>query len=142
MARRSPKADAALIILLIVVGIPLVLVGKIVESIGGEGAGILLVTLLGTVIWYQRDKKKKRLEYLRAKYVDEDTVRKILDGYLWQGQSEEQLRDSIGTPVAVDRKVLRTKTKEIWKYQQQGANRFGLRVTVEDGYVVGWDKKT
>ncbi|PKN66998.1 MAG: DUF2845 domain-containing protein, partial [Deltaproteobacteria bacterium HGW-Deltaproteobacteria-10] len=37
--------------------------------------------------------------------------------------------------------VLKTKTKKTWKYHQQGTNRFGLRVTVENGYVVGWDKK-
>ena len=141
MAKRSSKIDTALIGLVIVVGIPVFLIGKIVESIGGTGAIILLIAIVGVVIWYQQDKKKKRLEYLRAKYGDESIVQKILDGYVWQGQSEEQLKDSMGFPIAVDRSVLKTKTKEVWKYDKQGTNRFGLRVTVENGYVVGWDKK-
>jgi hypothetical protein len=59
----------------------------------------------------------------------------------WQGQTQEQLLDSLGRPADTDTKVLKTKTKEIWKYNRVGKNRFGLRVTVENGVVVGWDKK-
>lgn len=59
----------------------------------------------------------------------------------WQGQSAEQLKDSLGAPVDVDEKVFKSKTKQIWKYHQTGMNRFGLRITVENEFVVRWDEK-
>jgi hypothetical protein len=31
--------------------------------------------------------------------------------------------------------------KEIWKYNHSGGNRYGLRITIENGEVIGWDKK-
>lgn len=141
MAKRTSKADAALISLVIVVGLPIFLVSKLVESVGWVMPIIVVVAIIGFAIWYQQDKKKKRLEYLRSKYHNEEIVQKIVGGFIWQGQSEEQLKDSMGDPVAIDRTALKTKTKETWKYHQQGVNRFGLRVKVENGYVVGWDKK-
>jgi len=81
------------------------------------------------------------LSYLRDKYQDEGIVQNIYVGYFWQGQTAEQLKDSLGPPAAVDNKLLKTKTREVWKYQPTGRNRYALRVTVEDGYVTGWDKK-
>ena len=83
----------------------------------------------------------KRIAYLRRKYSEEDIVQKILQGYFWSGQTAEQLYDSLGPPVDVDSKMLKTKTKEVWKYRHQGANRYGLRITVENGCVAGWDNK-
>jgi hypothetical protein len=68
-------------------------------------------------------------------------VQKIFNGYFWQGQTEAQLMDSLGPPVAIDNKLLKTKVREVWKYRQQGVNRFALRITVEDGYVSSWDQK-
>ncbi len=153
MSRRNSKADAALFMVAIVVGIPLFLIGKVVEAIGGPGAIILLIAIVGVVIWYRQNKKKKqqehekerkkeRLEYLWARYGDESVIQKILEGSVWQGQSREQLEDSMGSPVGIDQNVLKTKTNEIWKYHERGENRFGLRVILEDGYVIGWDKKS
>ena len=141
MAKRTSKADAALISLVVVVGLPIFLVSKLVESVGWVMPIIVVAAIIGFAIWYQQGKKKKRLEYLRSKYHNEEIVQKIVGGFIWQGQSEEQLKDSMGDPVAIDRTALKTKTKETWKYHQQGVNRFGLRVKVENGYVVGWDKK-
>lgn len=141
MAKRTSKADAALISLVVVVGLPIFLVSKLVESVGWVMPIIVVAAIIGFAIWYQQDKKKKRLEYLRSKYHNEEIVQKIVGGFIWQGQSEEQLKDSMGDPVAIDRTALKTKTKETWKYHRQGVNRFGLRVKVENGYVVGWDKK-
>jgi len=141
MAKRNSKADSALIGLLIVIGLPIFLISKLVDSVGWVIPLIAVAAVIGLVVWYQLKGKKKRLEYLRTKYENEEIVQKIVDGSIWQGQSEEQLKDAIGEPVAVDRAVLKTKTKEIWKYHQSGANRFGLRITVENGYVIGWDKK-
>lgn len=141
MAKRTSKADAALLVLVIVVGLPIFLVSKLVESVGWVMPIIVVAAIIGFAIWHQQNKKKKRLEYLRSKYHAEEIVQKIAGGFIWQGQSEAQLKDSVGDPVAIDRAALKTKTRETWKYHQRGVNRFGLRVTVENGYVVGWDKK-
>ncbi|CAM0554884.1 hypothetical protein EHLJMEHL_00472 [Vreelandella titanicae] len=90
----------------------------------------------------KKDKKPKRLQVLEEKYKNEQLARKIYDGYFWQGQSASQLRDSLGQPEAVDTKVLKTKIKEVWKYDPIGRRSYGLRITLDDGKVVGWDKKT
>ncbi len=78
---------------------------------------------------------------LTLKYKDEQLVEDLLDETFWQGQTEEQLRDSLGEPLDIDQKVLKTKTKEIWKYQQTGKNRYALKITLENGVVVAWDQK-
>ncbi len=96
-------------------------------------------------IWISHTIKKKRLAQRRAhlmsKYRDAAIAERIMAGSIWQGQTENQLSDSIGNPVDVDQRVMKNKTRETWKYQQQGKNRFGLRITLEDGVVVGWDQK-
>ena len=51
------------------------------------------------------------------------------------------LIDSLGQPQDIDTKVLKTKKKEIWKYNHNGGNRFGLRITLDNDIVVGWDQK-
>lgn len=78
---------------------------------------------------------------LTLKYKDEQLVEDLLDETFWQGQTAEQLRDSLGEPLDIDQKVLKTKTKEIWKYQETGKNRYALKITLENGVVVGWDQK-
>jgi hypothetical protein len=128
--------------LAIVVGVPVFLVSKLIDSVGWVLPVVVIAVIIGLFVWRHNEKKKKRLEYLRAKYNSEEVVQKIVEGCIWQGQDEEQLKDAIGDPVTIDQVVLKTKTKEVWKYQQSGANRFGLRVTVENGHVVGWDKKS
>ena len=60
---------------------------------------------------------------------------------VWQGMSEDQLIDSWGAPVAGDQKIYKTKVSETFKYNQTSRNRFGSRVWVENGIVVGWEQK-
>jgi len=84
---------------------------------------------------------KRRLVYLQEKYRDDGIVEKIVTGTIWQGQTPEQLIDSLGKPHDTDQKVLKTKKKEIWKYQHEGRNRYKLRVTLENDEVVGWDHR-
>ena len=57
-----------------------------------------------------------------------------------QGETQEQLLESLGRPEDIDKKVLKTKTKEIWKYRKTARNRFGLKVTLDDGIVTGWEQ--
>jgi hypothetical protein len=83
---------------------------------------------------------RARRNALLEKY-DEATAERILRGEVWQGQTAEQLADSMGSPVDVDQKVLKTKTKEVWKYGHRGGNRYAVKIMLENGYVVGWDEK-
>jgi hypothetical protein len=85
--------------------------------------------------------KRKRREALMRKYGDAEIVDRIMDHRFWQGQTTEQLMDSLGRPADIDEKVFKTKTKQTWKYSPTGKNRFALRITVENGLVVGWDQK-
>ena len=142
MARRRSKAEGLLILGLIAVAIPIYVAVKIVETVGGIFPVFLIVGAGVAFYLYQKKKAKDRLDYLVGKYKDEEVVRRILGGYFWQGQTKEQLVDSIGHPLAIDSKVLRTTVREVWKYSRTGKNRYGLRVTLEDGLVVGWDNKT
>jgi len=93
-------------------------------------------------VWYRRKKRlvERRAALLR-KYGDAEIVDKIMRMSIWQGQTEEQLLDSLGPPLDCDEKVMKNKKRETWKYRHQGGNRYGLRVTLEKGLVVGWDIK-
>ena len=75
------------------------------------------------------------------KYGDAELVDRLMRKMFWQGQSEGQLIDSLGRPLDIDQKVLKTKTKEVWKYNRTGKGRYALRITLENGEVVGWDQK-
>lgn len=105
--------------------------------------------MLAFVIISGRVREKARKEHIARrrkelldKYADAMIVERIMSKMFWQGQTPEQLLDSLGTPVDVDRKIMKTKSKEVWKYHQTGKGRFGLRITFEDGYVVGWENKS
>ena len=141
MTRRMKKAESKTLGILVLIGLPIVGLAKFFEAVGWVIPTVGAAAAVAFFIWYQHEKKQKRLSYLREKYQDEEVVQKIFQGYFWQGQSEEQLRDSLGPPADIDNKVLKTKTRDVWKYHHQGANRFGLRITVENGCVTGWDKK-
>ena len=101
------------------------------------GIAIIVVAIIGAIAFL----KMKRRERLMLKYNDAEIVDKIMNKRIWQGMSQEQLIDSWGSPVTKDQKHLKTKTTEIFKYNQTGKNRFSNRVRVENGIVVGWEKK-
>jgi hypothetical protein len=101
--------------------------------------GIAAIVALFGFIKIYRDKKKR--ERLMAKYNDSHVVEMIMQHKVWQGMSAEQLVESWGRPADTDHKVYKTKTTDIYKYNQTGKNRFRSRVRVENGVVVGWDQK-
>ncbi len=155
MARKKSSVGG-IVALVVIVGV-LAVVGAVVSAIQkvGEALGptlsVVAVVLVFVVLpiavivgyyVYKAKKKEARLAYLRNKYGDEDIVQHIMKGHFWQDQTEEQLIESIGRPASIDKKVLKTKRKEIWKYRHQGGNRYGLRITLENGLVVGWDQKS
>lgn len=99
---------------------------------------IIICITVGMAVYYQQKWKRERL---MAKYCDEALVDKLMKGMFWQGQTEGQLLDSLGHPLDIDQKVLKTKTKEVWKYQETGKNRYALKIILENSEVVGWDQK-
>lgn len=143
MARASKAENTLfgyLIFLGLLIGVPVYLFDKMNKTIGWELPTILLALGLALLWVVSAAKKRARLKYLRAKYIEAD-VQKILRKTIWVGQSTEQLTDSLGRPSAVDNKLLKTKRRDVWKYYHQGANRYALRITVENGLVAGWDSK-
>lgn len=142
MAKRITKAESTAIGVVVIIAIPIFLVSKFVESVGGVVATLTVLSIIAAIVWVKYDQRQKRLAYLRGKYSDEEVVQAIFNGHFWQGQTSEQLKDSLGPPVDVDHKLLKTKSKDIWKYHHRGANRYALRITIENGIVVGWDKKS
>ena len=44
-----------------------------------------------------------------------------------------------GPPVDVSTHVLKTKTKETWKYIQIAKNRYNAKIQFENGVCVGWE---
>jgi hypothetical protein len=62
----------------------------------------------------------------------------IIAGLLWEEMTAEQLIESWGRPVEVDRQVTRAKIRETWKYNKTGKNRFKNRIKLENGVVVEW----
>ena len=96
---------------------------------------LVLAAVVGVWGYVQRRKQ------LTEKYGDPEIARRIMKKVLWQGETQEQLLEALGTPEDIDQKILKTKSKEVWKYRPSGKNRFGLKVTLDDGIVVAWDMK-
>jgi len=142
VAKRMTNAEATAFGILIVFVAIIAAVAKIFEAIGYVIPLVLFLLVIVALAWNNTLQRRKRLEYLRGKYNDETIVQRILQHTYWEGQTSEQLIDSLGSPVAVDRKLLKTRTGEIWKYNPHGTNRYGLRITLDAGNVVGWDQKS
>ena len=84
--------------------------------------------------------EQARLAALTGKFGPENAAR-VMRGEIWQGQTAEMLVEALGKPADIDEKVLKTKTRHIYKYRPMGANRYRLRITLENGLVVGWEDK-
>ena len=85
--------------------------------------------------------KKARRAILMKRYDNPDMVDTIMEGRIAQGMTAEMVMDVWGEPADMDETVLKTKTKREMKYDQKGKNRFGTRVYLENGVVVGWETK-
>lgn len=141
MARWKSKNESALIALAIIVGLPIWIISKITDSIGAGAFAVIIVVILAAFVFYLIQKRAARLAYLRTKYGDEIIVQKIMQRRFWQGQTMEQLQDSLGNPVSKDNGLLKTRKREVWKYQPSGRNRYRLRITLDNDVVVAWDQK-
>lgn len=124
-----------------ITGLPFLGIYLLGESIGWLTLAGILAALVIFVVWIWSARKKQRRAELMDKYGDENLVNDLMNRVFWQGQTAEQLLDSLGEPLDVDQKILKTKKKEVWKYNHQGGNRYGLKITLDDDQVVGWDHK-
>ena len=143
MARRKKGKEAEMVgavAVLLIFGI-----GTAISSLSNSlGFGTLVALCIGVILLIvvlAANKKKRRIEYLTKKYGDATVVEYIYNRRYWQGQTSEQLIDSLGNPHGVDRKLLKTIKREIWKYNPRGTNRYGLRITLDDDVVMTWDHK-
>ena len=78
---------------------------------------------------------------LVRRFGDTPLVEVILVGQIAQGMRAEMVIASWGKPADMDETVMKTKTRSEMKYDQKGKNRFGTRVYLENGVVVGWETK-
>ena len=135
------KAEIQGIFWLVVIGLPIYWISQLGESVGWVPLILIVFVIIGFFVWYQVEKTKKRRAALMVKYQDKEIVESLMNQSFWQGQTADQLIDSLGSPEDIDQKILKTKKKEVWKYNHQGANRYGLRITLDNDSVVGWDQK-
>ena len=142
MARKMTKVEIQGLFWLAVIGLPIYWISQLGESLGWVPLILIVFVIIGFFVWYQVEKTKKRRAALMVKYQDKEIVESLMNQSFWQGQTADQLIDSLGSPEDIDQKILKTKKKEVWKYNHQGANRYGLRITLDNDSVVGWDQKT
>ncbi len=102
-------------------------------------AGVLFIFIKHKI---KLERIAKRRAYLMSKYGDENIVKDIMAGLIWQDMTAEQLIDSWGNPTKIDSKIYKTKTKHTYKYNPIGRRQYGQRVIVENDIVVGWDNKS
>lgn len=170
MTKAEAQFWGMLIMVGVLVGLPIYAIKTFGDAIGWHWFAFLIVAgVVGYIVFQVQKAKAKRAEVeasrlelvrqeeanrvelqkqlearhaaLTTKYSDKKIVDDIMRGAYWQGQTAEQLLDSLGQPADIDEKVLKTRKREIWKYHQLSANRFGLRITVENDVVAGWDEK-
>ncbi|WP_455921536.1 DNA translocase FtsK [Pseudomonas putida] len=90
----------------------------------------------------QEQETALRLSYLLEKYSDEAIVANIMKSMIWEGMTAGHLFDSLGEPDAMDQKYLKKVSREVWKYTGVDGKGFYLKVILENGIVVGWEKNS
>lgn len=144
MPRRKKGLDAAGLGLLIVLGMIALAIQAIVHATESPEGWVLILLIIGAIILVfvlKAAAKRRKLEYLMGKYGDQQIVALIYSHRYWQGQTAEQLTDSLGNPHSIDHKLLKTMKREVWKYNPRGVNRYGLRITLDNDIVRSWDHK-
>lgn len=137
MRKKDVEGWGCLIVIIFVIGG----ISAFFETFGFVIPTVIAIVIIATGVWLNKEAKKARRKELFEKYKDESVVEGIMAKTFWQGQTSEQLLDSFGEPLAIDNKVLKTKKKEIWKYDTIARNRYGLKITLENDIVMGWDQK-
>lgn len=103
--------------------------------------GVVVVILVIVAVINAAMKAEERKQRIYQKYGRTRIAENIIAKTIWIGETADQLFESLGQPLDIDQKVLKTKKKEIWKYNQTGTNRYSLKITLDNDIVVGWDLK-
>jgi hypothetical protein len=94
----------------------------------------VLAALTGVAYtWSQM--KARRVGRLLDKYHDESIVGRIINREYWQVQTDEQLRDSLGGPDAVEDQRMITRSRQVWSY-----GRGKPRTTLDDDVMLSSGK--
>lgn len=144
MPRRKKGLEAAGLGLLLVLGLVVMAVQGIIHATDSPEGWMFILLIVGMIFLVfvlKAAAKRKKLEYLTDKYGNAQIADNIFNHRFWHGQTAEQLVDSLGNPYGVDRKLLKTMKREVWKYNPRGVNRYGLRITLDNGIVSSWDHK-
>ncbi|RXK55097.1 DUF2845 domain-containing protein [Oleiharenicola lentus] len=102
--------------------------------------GVIIIAMIMQAAAAAKAEEERR-QRLYTRYGKTSLAEKLIARTIWTGETAAQLRDSLGHPLDVDQKVLKTKKKEVWKYKKTGTNRYALKITLDDDVVVGWDQK-
>lgn len=85
------------------------------------------------------EREGRRREDLVARFGDAIAA-KIVAKEVWLGETREMVIETFGHPAEVSEKVMKSKTKRVFKYFRAGGKRFDLKITLDDDEVVGWDR--
>ena len=102
---------------------------------------VAVVALFGAATAIRVGLRAFRRSSLMKRFGDAAMVDTILEGRIARGMNADMVRAAWGEPADMDEVVLKTKSKHEMKYDETGKNRFGRRVYLEDGAVVGWEIK-
>lgn len=83
----------------------------------------------------------QRHEEVFRKYGDDDIAEAIAKETFVKGMTGEMLTESIGRPHSITHQTVEEQNQEVWNYYPQGADRFGLKITFEEGKIIAWDQK-
>jgi hypothetical protein len=121
------------------------------SPIGGALVLLVLVALVVLAVVMNQRAKRRQAEAAREAYTARfsalvqrfgpDAANAITQRRLFQGATFEMVREMFGPPAVVDERVLKTKTVHTMKYHPRSHNSFGLLITIENGFVTGWETK-
>jgi hypothetical protein len=104
---------------------------------------VVAIIIGACALWFavrMLSNRYRRWRFTR-RYEDAETVETMMNGQIARGMTLDMVLDVWGQPADMDEVVMKTKTKRELKYDQKGKNRFGTRVYLENGVVVGWETK-
>lgn len=103
--------------------------------------GVYILSILAGFLALYWGYKALKIFWFWSKYRDWLAAWRIAWRQVWVGMSSSQLIDALGRPVEVDQSVTSKRVKEVWKYHHKGANRYGIRINLDDDIVCGWGVK-
>lgn len=111
------------------------------EPLAIVGIVVVLIVVFVTQKIFASIAEGRRKKHIYSRYGRSALAEQLIKKTIWVGETARQLGDSLGSPLDIDQKRLKTKKKEIWKYYRTGSNRYALKITLDDDVVVGWDQK-